>query len=153
MALTRSLATGLTFALTATAAMAGATAPGEVMFEDMAVKASLTGQPGDPARGRAVYLDRKLGNCITCHVSADVEGEPFPGEVGPPLDGAGDRYTEAELRALIANSKVVYEGTIMPGFYTLDVGERVGEKYAGETILSAQQVEDVVAYLMTLKEE
>ncbi len=152
MALSRSLAAGLAIALTATAATAGATEPGDVKFEGATVTASLTGEPGDPARGRATYVDRKLGNCLACHVSADVENEPFPGNVGPALDGVADRYSEAELRALIANSKVVFESTVMPGFYTLKEGQRVAEKFVGKTILSAQQVEDLVAYLMTLKD-
>ncbi len=160
MALTRSLARGLTIALAtgatalamATAAHAGATEPGDVKFDDMAVSASLTGQPGDPAAGRVTYIDRKLSNCLACHVSADVADEPFPGNVGPALDGVASRYSEAELRALISNSKVVFENTIMPGFYTLEVGERVRKESIGKTILSAQQVEDVVAYLMTLKD-
>lgn len=153
MAATRSLAAGLAAALIATFAAAEPTAPENVTFEDMAVAASLTGEPGDPARGRETYLDRKLGNCLACHVSADVENEPFPGNVGPALDGVADRYSEAELRALIVNSKVFFEDTIMPGFYTLEVGDRVRKQSVGETILSAQQVEDVVAYLMTLKDE
>ena len=69
------------------------------------------------------------------------------------MDGVADRWSEAELRAIVANSKVIFEGTIMPAFY-IDAGyERPLEKFAGKSILSAEQVEDVVAYLLKLKEE
>lgn len=134
------------------AAIAETVAPGDVLFEDGAVSASLTGLAGDPAKGKEWFVGRKLGNCLACHVNSDATNESFHGEVGPPLDGVGDRWGEAELRGIVSNSKQMFEGTIMPAFYNVAGYNRPLEKFDGKTILSAQQVEDIVAYLMTLKE-
>lgn len=141
-------------ALSASAALASSVVPpNEVVIEDGAVEASVTGSAGDSAEGRKVFADRKLGNCLACHAVSDQSEQLFHGEVGPPLDGVGDRWSEAELRAILINSKAVFsEATIMPGFYTLDVGADVRKDLVGKTILTAEQVEDVVAYLATLKE-
>ncbi|MDD9921337.1 MAG: sulfur oxidation c-type cytochrome SoxX, partial [Boseongicola sp.] len=77
---------------------------------------------------------------------------PLHGEVGPPLDGVGERWTVAELRGIVANSKEMFPDTIMPSFYRDTGYTRILEKFDGKSILSAQQVEDVVAYLLTLQE-
>ena len=129
-------------------------APDKVSFTDAnAVEQSLTGKPGDPAAGRKVFADRKLGNCLACHANSDQSDQPFHGEVGPELDGVADRWSEPELRGIVVNSKVLFgDGTIMPSFYRLKNGIRTMESFEGKTILSAEQVEDVVAYLLTLKE-
>ncbi len=150
MALSRSLAAGLAIALTATAATAGATEPGDVKFEGATVTASLTGEPGDPARGRATYVDRKLGNCLACHVSADVENEPFPGNVGPALDGVADRLDPGELRLIVANPRLRDPSSTMPASY--DVSPALGARNPSlrQPWLTAQQVEDLVAWLSTL---
>ena len=142
------------FAMSASAALAsGVVAPNDVMIDDGAVEASLTGASGDAAEGRKVFADRKLGNCLACHAVSDQSEQLFHGEVGPPLDGVGDRWSEAELRAILVNSKAVFsEATIMPGFYTLDVGVDVRKDLVGKTILTAEPVDDVIAYLATLKE-
>jgi len=139
--------------MAATAATAGTVAPDSVPIEDMELGQSLTGGPGDAVAGREAFADRKKGNCLACHANADLKDQLFHGEVGPGLDGVADRWNAAQLRAIIVNSKDVFgEQTIMPGFYTMKVGINVAEKHAGTTILSAQEVEDIVAYLMTLKE-
>lgn len=141
------------FLLPATLAFGADVAPDAVKFEDNAVVASLTGAAGDPVAGAAVFKDRGLGNCLACHANQDMEKELFHGTVGPSMDGVADRWAAEELRAIVANSKQVFgEETVMPGFYSLEVGKNVGEQFVGKTILSAQQVEDVVAYLATLKE-
>jgi sulfur-oxidizing protein SoxX len=114
------------------------------------IEAPLTGQAGDPARGREIAIDRKQGNCLACHVMPIPE-QAFHGEVGPDLSKIGGALSEGELRLRIVDSKVVNPDTIMPAFYRNDGFERVLKKFQGKTILSAQQVEDVVAYLMTLK--
>lgn len=132
------------------------TAPSDVVFkEDYLVEKSLTGSTGDATAGRGWFIDRKLGNCLACHANAQVPEQPFHGEVGPPLDGVADRYGAEELRAIIVNPKTVFgDHTIMPSFYRVIPDEnRVADKFAGKTILSAAQVEDVIAYLLTLKEE
>ena len=135
------------------AAWAAEVAPGDIDFGDEGVTASLTGQPGEPAAGAEVFKNRGLGNCLACHANEQMAGELFQGNVGPALDGVADRYEEGYLRAIVVNAKQIFtEETVMPGFYTLDVGIDVAEEFKGKTILSAQDVEDVVAYLETLKE-
>lgn len=126
-------------------------APADVMYEDGAVVASLTGTPGDAANGRKVFANRKLGNCLACHVNPELSEQLFHGEIGPSLEGVGDNWEEAALRGLLVNSKNVFEDTMMPAFY-VDTGyTRVMSKFDGKTILTAQEVEDVLAYLLTLK--
>ena len=144
--------TALAAAAFAGAAIAGTVAPGDVAFVDGAVAASLTGVAGDPAKGREWFVGRKLGNCLACHANSQVTDHLFHGEVGPTLDGVGDRWSEAELRGIVANSKMTFDGTIMPAFYNTAGYNRNREEFEGKTILSAQQVEDIVAYLLTLKE-
>jgi len=124
----------------------------DVVFEDGAVAASLTGVAGDAANGRKVFASRKKGNCLACHQNTDWSEQLFHGEVGPSLDGAAERWTAAELRGLLANSKKTYEDTIMPSFYRTSGFTRNLEKFEGKTILTAQEVEDVLAYLQTLTE-
>lgn len=128
-------------------------APQDVKIEDSMVSASLTGEPGNAAEGRKAFANRKLGNCLACHAVSDQSEQLFHGDVGPSLDGVADRWSPEELRAIVVNSKAVFtKDTIMPGFYSLDVGVHVRKDLVGKTILTAQQVEDVVAYLATLKE-
>lgn len=147
------IATAVVAAFIAGTAMAQDTVePTAVMFDEGAVGVSLTGVAGDAANGRKVFANRKQGNCLACHANADLSEQSFHGEVGPPLDGAADRWGEGELRGIVSNSKKMFEDSIMPAFY-IDAGyTRPLEKFDGKSILSAQQVEDVVAYLMTLKE-
>ncbi|MEL6768804.1 MAG: sulfur oxidation c-type cytochrome SoxX [Pseudomonadota bacterium] len=144
---------GIVACFAATAALAD-TAPTDVKIVDGTLATPLTETPGDAVRGRDTFAGRKLGNCLACHENSEMKGElQFHGEVGPPLDGVADRWSEAELRAIVVNSKAVFgDHTIMPAFYRTTGFNRTLEKFAGKTILSAQQVEDVVAYLKTLKE-
>ena len=127
--------------------------PMNVMFADGMVEASLTGVAGDAANGRKVFANRKQGNCLACHANGDMSEQSFHGEVGPMLDGVADRWSEADLRGIVSNAKMMFEGTIMPAFYISEGYERPLEKFEGKSILTAQQVEDVVAYLLTLKEQ
>ncbi|MEX0369893.1 MAG: sulfur oxidation c-type cytochrome SoxX [Tateyamaria sp.] len=140
-------------ALVTTVAVAEEVKPTAVSFVDGSVEQSLTGNAGDPVEGRKVFANRKQGNCLACHMNADLAEESFHGEVGPPMDGVADRWTVAELRGIVTNSKMMFEGTIMPAFYVDGGYERPLDDFAGKSILTAQQVEDVVAYLMTLKEQ
>lgn len=143
-------------------AAGGATAaevkPGDVSFDNGAVAQSLTGQPGDPERGRALVGDKSAGNCVACHAISEMTDVAWHGEIGPPLDGAGERWSEAELRGMIVNAKNMFPGTMMPAFYKVDGFTRPGDAYTGEAapedldpLLTAQQIEDVVAYLSTLE--
>ncbi|QYK42915.1 MAG: sulfur oxidation c-type cytochrome SoxX [Paracoccaceae bacterium] len=133
--------------------------PADVSYVDGAVEESLTGVAGDPAAGAKAMTTAALGNCVACHVVEAMPEVQFPGNIAPPLDGVADRYSEAQLRGLIANAKMTFDGTFMPAFYKGRGFVRPGDGYTGKAgaeplppILSAQQVEDVVAYLMTLKE-
>ncbi|APH71758.1 sulfur oxidation c-type cytochrome SoxX [Aquibium oceanicum] len=133
--------------------LAAETAPADVVFDDFAVTSSLTGAPGSPEEGAKVFKNRSLGNCLACHANADMPDDLFHGNVGPEMNGVADRWSPEQLRAIIVDSKKVFgEETVMPGFYSLDVGINVRKDLVGKTILTAQQVEDVVAYLGTLKE-
>lgn len=134
-------------------AAAAEIAPGDVKFENNAVAMSVSGVDGNPEEGAKVLVNRGLGNCLACHAVTALKKELFHGDVAPPLDGAADRWKPEELRAIVADSKKVFGAeTVMPGFYSLDVGRNVRKDLVGKTILTAQQVEDVVAYLTTLKE-
>ncbi len=151
------LATRLTLAAAALCAGISTVAakdipPGDVKIVDGKVTQAVTDAAVSVADGRKAFADRKLGNCLACHANSDLSEQLFHGEVGPPLDGVAERWTPEELRAIVINSKAVFgEQTVMPGFYSLDVGVNVREDLVGKTILTAEQVESIVAYLATLK--
>ncbi len=149
----------LVTALAAASPAASETAASAVTFEDGAVNASLTGAPGDAVSGKKIMTTAALGNCVACHQIAAMPEVEFQGNIGPDLDGAADRWSEAQLRGLVSNAKMTFDGTFMPAFYKTEGYIRPGAAYSGKApegelppILSAQQVEDVVAYLLTLKE-
>jgi sulfur-oxidizing protein SoxX len=119
---------------------------------DDTIPQSLTGAPGDPVNGRKVVINRKKGNCLACH-QMPIPEQQFHGEISPDLSGVGNRYSAAELRMRVVDPKVFNEDTIMPAFYKNAGLHRVLKGFEGKTMLSAQEVEDVVAYLTTLKEE
>lgn len=135
--------------------------PANVEYNEyFGVEASLTGTPGDPAKGREIFASRAAGNCVACHsVTEMMDDVAWHGNVGPSLDGVADRWEESDLRGIVVNAKNIYDGTIMPAFYKTTGYIRPGEGYTTKPaseplppILSAEQIEDVVAYLMTLKE-
>jgi sulfur-oxidizing protein SoxX len=144
----------------ATAAFAETVLPSDVSYDEGAVAVSLSGVAGDAANGRKIVGDKKQGNCVACHAVTDLDDEvPFHGEIGPMLDGAGERWSEAELRGIVANAKIMFEDSMMPSFYKTEGFVRPGNAYTGKaaddtftSLLTAQQIEDVVAYLTTLKE-
>ena len=111
---------------------------------------SLTGKPGDPVRGRAIVANRTIGLCLLCH-SAPIPEERFQGNLAPSLAGAGSRATPDQLRLRVGDAARLNPDTIMPPYYRLDGLTRVARNFQGKTILSAEQIEDVVAYLATLK--
>ena len=115
-----------------------------------AISASLTGAPGDPTRGRALVLNRS-STCILCH-SGPFPEEKFQGDLAPDLAGSGGRWTEGQLRLRLVDASRLNPATIMPSYYRLDGLQRVGTSWRGKPILSAEQIEDVVAYLATLRE-
>jgi len=135
-----------------TVVQAETTAPEDVVIKAISIEKPLTSVAGDAANGRKIFLNRKQGNCLACHANSDMKDQLFHGEVGPSLDGAGSRWQEGQLRTILVNAKAVFsDQTVMPGFYTLEVGADVRKDLIGKTILQAQDIEDLVAYLSTLK--
>ncbi len=133
------------------AAQAAAAQPATPQIVDDAIPASLTGKPGDPARGRAIVASRSVGLCLLCH-SGPIAEERFQGDIAPSLDGAGSRWSAGQLRLRIVDGSRLNADTIMPAYYRTGGLQRVARAFDGKTILSADQVEDVVAYLVTLKD-
>lgn len=116
-----------------------------------AIPKSLTGQPGDASRGRAIVVNRQKGLCLLCHSGPFAE-ERFQGDLAPSLAGAGSRWNEGQLRLRLVDSRRVSTNTIMPSYYRLDGLNRVGANWQGKPVLTAAEIEDVVAFLLTLKE-
>ncbi|HEU5095264.1 MAG TPA: sulfur oxidation c-type cytochrome SoxX [Reyranella sp.] len=116
-----------------------------------AIPDSLTGKPGDAARGRTIVADRSVGLCLLCH-NAPIPEERFQGNLASDLAGAGTRWSEGQLRLWLVDASRVKPDTIMPPYYRLDRLQRVASAFAGKPILNAQQIEDVVAYLASLKQ-
>lgn len=141
-------AMGLVF-VGALAVSAQAQEMANVTIVDGTIPSSLTGMPGDAENGRKVVINRKKGNCLACH-KMPIPEEQFHGETGPDLAGVGATYSEADLRMRLVDPKALNPDTMMPSFYKTGQ-HRVLKAFEGKTILSAQEVEDIVAYLMTLK--
>ena len=116
-----------------------------------AIPASLTGAPGDAARGRAIVLDRQRGLCLLCH-SGPFPEERFQGDLAPSLAGAGSRLSEGQLRLRMVDGRQLNPGTIMPSYFSLDGLVRVGRAWQGRTVLTAEEIEDVVAFLAGLRD-
>ena len=110
----------------------------------------LTDRPGDPRSGRVLAANSSHGNCLICHAMPIPEAPVF-GDLGPPLDGIGRRLTEAQLRLRVVNAKKLNPRSVMPAYYKVDGLWRVAPKYQGQPMLSAQEVEDIVAYMLTLR--
>jgi sulfur-oxidizing protein SoxX len=114
------------------------------------IPAPLTGKKGDPSRGRAIVANRQVGLCLLCH-SGPFPEERFQGDLAPDLKGVGARLSEAQIRARIVDPSKSKPDTIMPAYYRKDGLTRVASAFRGKTILGAEQIEDVVAYLLTLR--
>ena len=142
----------MALAATATAILPahGQTAPGKFVVVGDEIPHSLTGRPGDAERGRAIVVNRQVGLCLLCH-SGPFPQERFQGDLAPDLAGAGSRSSPGQLRLRIVDASHVNPDTIMPPYYRTDGLTRVGTPFRDKTILSAEQIEDVVAFLMTLR--
>lgn len=114
------------------------------------IEAPLTAEAGDPARGKAAVLSRDGGNCFLCHSVPDPGDTPL-GNIGPPLAGVGNRLSAGELRLRMVDSTRINPASVMPAYYRVEGLQRVAASYAGRPLLSAQLIEDVIAYLLTLK--
>ena len=116
-----------------------------------AIERSLTGKAGDPASGRRIVLNRQVGLCLLCH-AGPFPDEKLQGSLAPDLAGVGVRLSTGQLRLRVVDASLVNPNTIMPPYYRTQGLNRVAPAFAGKPILSAEQVEDVVAFLATLKE-
>ncbi len=149
----RSLASGRVAAALLAAFTAHASAeelrPYEIVGD--AIPASLTGAPGDPERGREIVGNRQVGLCRLCHTGPFPQAR-FQGNLAPDLAGAGTRASIGQLRLRIVDASRLTPNTIMPPYYRVDGLTRVAASYRGKPILSAEQIEDVVAFLSTLKD-
>ena len=119
--------------------------------ENYSINEPLGNKNGDATRGRKIVINRDKGNCLACH-SIPIPEESFHGTVGPPLHGVASRLTEGQIRLRVADETKIIPNTIMPGFYkNPKENNRVDDEYWGKPVLNAQEAEDVIAYLMTLK--
>jgi sulfur-oxidizing protein SoxX len=134
----------------ALAALALAAGVAAIAGEPQAMDRPLTEEPGNPARGRTVLRDRDRATCLICH-EAPIPDEPDQGRIGPSLAGVGSRLTPGEIRLRLVDPEAVTPGSIMPSYYRTEGLHRVLAAHAGQPIYTAQQVEDVVAYLAGLK--
>jgi sulfur-oxidizing protein SoxX len=116
-----------------------------------AIPEPLTGIPGDAARGRAIVANRQVGLCLLCHTGPYPE-ERFQGTLAPDLKGTGARWSAGQLRLRMVDASRFNPDTIMPPYYRIDGLERVAPAFRGKPILTAEQIEDVVAHLATLQE-
>ncbi len=138
------------------ASLAGEHAPPPAPYiewqaEDYAIQAPLGGLTGDPERGRAIAGNQHRGNCLACHV-LPIHGEEFFGNLGPPLTGIGTRQSVGMIRLHVVDQSRFNPETVMPGYYRPPQQlHRVARELEGRTWLTAQEIEDVVAYLATLK--
>lgn len=119
-------------------------------IEGDAIPAALTGEMGDATRGLGVFTGRDEGHCVLCHAVDGLDAE-FQGNVGPNLSGLGDRLTPAQIRLRIADAQSIWPETVMPSYYRVSGLNQVAPEYEGEPALSARQIEDLVAYLSSLK--
>lgn len=129
-------------------------AVGAVAVVGDAIPAPLTGAKayvGDPARGRAIVVNRQLGLCLLCH-SGPFPEERFQGDLAPDLKGVGNRLSAGQLRLRIVDSGRVVAATIMPAYYRIEGLTRVAPAFQGKPVLSAEQIEDMVAFLTTLRD-
>ena len=138
-------------ALVMLAPLAYAAEPQAVAPDQGTIAKPLTADTGDPARGRAIVADRRKGLCLLCH-SGPIAEERFQGDLAPSIAGVGNRLTIPQLRARMVDSRAISPDSIMPPYYSLAGLDRVAPQFSGKTILSAQEIEDVVAFLGTLKE-
>ncbi|MBB4265705.1 sulfur oxidation c-type cytochrome SoxX [Roseospira visakhapatnamensis] len=145
------LALGLGLLSGTPGALAGDPVTPFTIVDGYTVPDSLTETPGDPERGRKWVINRKLGNCLSCH-EMPIPEEQFHGQTGPALYGVADVYDEGELRLRLVDPKALNPYSMMPSFHKVDGLHRVLSGFEGKPILSAQQVEDVIAYLMTLRD-
>ncbi len=124
--------------------------PPEYEVVDDGIPEALTDRIGDARNGRIVFLDRDRGHCLLCHVVESID-EPFQGNLGPDLSMVADRLNAAQFRLRLVDSTRLNANTVMPTYFRVEGLRQVSRAFVGKTVLSAQEIEDVVAYLETLR--
>ena len=122
----------------------------QIIWDGDAIPSSLSGQPGDPIKGRTIVTSRQTGLCILCHAGPFPE-ERFQGNLAPDLKLSVTNLSAAQLRARLVDPSKTNTNTIMPAYFRIDHLQRVAPPFSGKTVLSAQEIEDVIAYLLTIK--
>ena len=122
----------------------------QIIWDGDAIPNSLSGQPGDPIKGRTIVTSRQTGLCILCHAGPFPE-ERFQGNLAPDLKLSIANLSVAQLRARLVDPSKTNTNTIMPAYFRIDHLQRVAPPFVGKTVLSAQEIEDVIAYLLTIK--
>jgi len=146
----RHIGTWIAAALLALPGPAGAQALRPYTVVGDAIPEPLTNARGDVERGRALVVERS-STCILCH-SGPFPEQKFQGDLAPDLSGSGSRWSEGQLRLRLVDASRLNAATIMPSYYRVAGLDRVGTTWRGKPILSAEQIEDIVAYLITLRE-
>jgi L-cysteine S-thiosulfotransferase len=127
------------------------TQPAAMVVVGDTIPVPLSSAQADAARGRVIVLDRANGNCLICHQVPE-PGETFQGDLGPDLKGIGGRLTQGQMRLRLADQSRLNAATLMPPFYRTENLVRVAKRFEGSPVLKAQEIEDVIAYLVTLKD-
>ena len=122
----------------------------QIIWDGDAIPSSLSGQLGDPIKGRTIVTSRQTGLCILCHAGPFPE-ERFQGNLAPDLKLSVANLSAAQLRARLVDPSKTNTNTIMPAYFRIDHLQRVAPPFVGKTVLSAQEIEDVIAYLLTIK--
>lgn len=122
----------------------------QMIWDGDAIPSSLSGQPGDPSKGLSIVTNRQTGLCILCHAGPFPQ-ERFMGNLAPDLKLSVANLSAAQLRARLVDPTQSDPNTIMPAYFRIDHLNRVAPQFAGKTVLSAQEIEDVIAYLLTIK--
>ena len=122
----------------------------QIIWDGDAIPSSLSGQPGDPIKGRTIVTSRQTGLCILCHAGPFSE-ERFQGNLAPDLKLSVANLSAAQLRARLVDPSKTNTNTIMPAYFRIDHLQRVAPPFVGKTVLSTQEIEDVIAYLLTIK--
>lgn len=143
-------ATAVAFALVSAGAFGDDNAAVDYTIVDGVIDAPLTNQPADPQRGREIVLDIRRGNCLICHTVPNEPGERFQGNLGPPLDGVARRLSTGQLRLRLVDSTQINPNSVMPAYHRVTMLNRVAVEYRDRPALSAQEIEDVIAYLQSL---
>ena len=121
------------------------------IVDGISIPKPLTEKQGDPVRGAKLVVTRKKGNCLACHKIIQLSDYPFHGNIGPELTEVASHMSEGEMRLRLVNPKVMNPDTIMPAFYRTEGLHRVMDKFKGKPVLTEQEIEDVIAFLKTLR--